>query len=114
MADPFPKTFHVRAEVRGIYSSLKEVDLLATLPLEVASLFLGDDKKGFKIKIQDNVFPALTCVGTSTYLKPRCISGNGMDSVYFTFEVDYVFKCVFLNTKILGSKKLLNQSQKWR
>ena len=36
LAGHFPKTFHDRAEARGIYSNLKEVDLLATLPLEVA------------------------------------------------------------------------------
>ena len=64
------------------------------------------------------MFPALTCVGTSTYLKPRWIILHIWEwkkySVYFTFEVDYVFKCVFLNTKILGSEKLLNQSKKWR
>ena len=28
-----------RAEARGIYSSLKEVDLLASLPLEVVAMF---------------------------------------------------------------------------
>ena len=31
--------YFTRAEARGIYSSLKEVDLLATLPLEVVSSF---------------------------------------------------------------------------
>ena len=86
LADPFPKTVHDRAEARGIYSSLKEVDLLATLPLEVASLFLVDDKKGSRSKFRTTRFlpwpvsahPLIWNQGGSTWHTVNNLaSGNG-------------------------------------
>jgi len=79
-----------KAEARGIYSSLKEVDLLATLPLE------------------DNAFPALTCVGTSTYLKPSVLK-EWLRVTTVGAIIAFTHKTLVLDTWEKEQKELENQ-----
>ena len=108
-----PNTFHDRAEARGIYSSLKEVDLLATLPLEVTSLFVGDDKKSSRSKFRTTRFlpwpvsahPLIWNQGGSTWHTVNNLaSGNGRN----------VCKCLFTEHKNIGKSFEREQKRRWK